>query len=139
MIKPCRRLIGRAFFNEQSMSTSRASKLVNCIFSYLFSIINDNQFKFLQIPHYSRTLIIRHSINRPFGLSDLPHWAKHFALSDQNGKNQYQEWFFDNSGNGFGKSDTGNSYICTLDQHSIAFSSQVIWLKSTQNFGHVKH
>ena len=54
-------------------------------------------------------------------------------------KNQYQEWFFNNFGKGFKKSDPGNAYICMLDQHSIAFSAEVIGLKSTQNFGHVRH
>ena len=47
-------------------------------------------------------------------------------------KNQYQEWFFDNSGNGFDTSDPENPYtIFILDQHSIAFPSKVIGLKST--------
>ena len=33
---------------------------------------------------YSRISIIRHSVNRPSGLSDLLPWAEHSALSDQN-------------------------------------------------------
>ena len=52
-------------------------------------------------------------------------------------KNQYQEWFFGNSGNRLEKSNPENLYICILDQDSIAFSSKVIGLKSKQNFGHV--
>ena len=39
-------------------------------------------------------------------------------------KNQYQEQFFDNSGNGFEKSDPENPYIGQ---------------KSTQNFSHIEH
>ena len=54
-------------------------------------------------------------------------------------KNQYQEWFFDNSGNGCQKSDPDNPYTCILDQYFIALSSKVIGLKSMQNFGQVRY
>ena len=60
-------------------------------------------------------------------------------FSEKMEKNQYREWFFDKSGNRCEKSDPENPYICILDQHFIAYSSKVIGLKSTQNFGHVRH
>ena len=48
-------------------------------------------------------------------------------------ENQYQKWFFDNSGNGFKKRDIENPYKCILNQHYIAFSSEA------QNFGHIRN
>ena len=46
-------------------------------------------------------------------------------------KNQYQEWFFDNSGNGCENSEPENRFICIWDRQFIPFSSKVIGLKST--------
>ena len=41
-------------------------------------------------------------------------------------KNQNQEWFFNNSGNGYEKSDREKpSYTYIVDQNSIAFSSKM--------------
>ena len=53
----------------------------------------------------------------------------------KNGEKSISGVIFLNLGNGFEKSDP---YICMLGQHSIAFSSEVIALKSTQDFGDVR-